>query len=448
MRIRTRDRFKHVYIPGKTQYGKSTLMFWMVLQDIALGRGVCVMDGKGDFAPKLLEWIPRNRVEDTIYLDINTPVPLDFMDWHGERQKEKLMGELKYLLIKTVEPQHAPLMTANLTDLIYTLLNANENPDIPPHRRATFLDLYSFLEDTDRQTELLRYVTDPRLHQRWKNNFPNLVDRSRITSRMTPFIRSESLRKIFGAPNPKLNIHDILRQKKVLLVNLGPVDDIQRIYGTLVLSKIREAALGQSVLRKSQQRPFFLYCDEFQEFQTSDFPKMLSLAGGLGLSLTLAHQYTDQLEPDILNAITGNVSTFICFRLGTKSANCLRGEIPSMTTQRIRRRSYITNLMEWVDESVPLDPAILISLPVGTALYRAADGSAQFIQTPAPPKSTRVSYAETIRKRTLEKYACDTPAERFRETADGKPNQPDKSENILPGPEPRIPPHHGKKKNA
>jgi hypothetical protein len=55
--------------------------------------------------------------------------------------------------------------------------------------------------------------------------------------------------------------------------------------------------------------------DEFENFQTSSFAKILSVAGGLGLRLTVGNQYIDQLTPDIRHAIFGNVGTYIIFHV-------------------------------------------------------------------------------------------------------------------------------------
>ena len=41
-------RDRHIFIPGMTGYGKSTLMHCMAYQDIKNGAGVCVIDPKGD----------------------------------------------------------------------------------------------------------------------------------------------------------------------------------------------------------------------------------------------------------------------------------------------------------------------------------------------------------------------------------------------------------------
>jgi hypothetical protein len=401
-------RHQHVYVPGKTQHGKSTFIHNCALCDISHRSGVCVIDGKGNlFNEHILPFIPKHRINDTLYLDIDTPIPLDFMSYDGEREKEKLVGELKFLLLKTVETQNIPVIGSNLTDVLYTLFNFNDNPMVPPDRKATFLDIHDFFENETRRDEIKKFLTDPDLISRWEKDMPPLVDRKRITSRMTTFVRSQSLRKVFGDPNPRLRIADIIEQRKVLLIKAGPPDEIQTMYATLILSKIRQAIYRRAGLHKNKIIRFYLYCDEFQEYQTSDFDKMLSLAGGLGLCLTLANQYFDQIDSQIRHSIFGNVSTYVLFRLKPIDAALFKGEIPPMADEPVWKRSPRTGEMRWTRKPIPFDTDELAGLPVGRALYRAADKKAYIINTPPPPprlSPTNARIAEYIKNRTLREY--------------------------------------------
>lgn len=49
---------------------------------------------------------------------------------------------------------------------------------------------------------------------------------------------------------------------------------------------------------------------------TDSFIDILSESRKYGLCLFITHQYTEQLKPEILHGILGNVGTMICFRLG------------------------------------------------------------------------------------------------------------------------------------
>src|SRR4051812_29623090 len=67
------DRRHHVYLVGKSGTGKTTTLRNLILQDIEAGRGVGVIDPHGDLAVDLLDYIPRDRIEDVVYLDPADP---------------------------------------------------------------------------------------------------------------------------------------------------------------------------------------------------------------------------------------------------------------------------------------------------------------------------------------------------------------------------------------
>ena len=55
------DGRHHFHVLGATGSGKSTLLTNMVLDDIAAGRGVAVIDPKGDLITDLLDRIPLGK---------------------------------------------------------------------------------------------------------------------------------------------------------------------------------------------------------------------------------------------------------------------------------------------------------------------------------------------------------------------------------------------------
>ena len=89
-------RTRHIYMPGKTQSGKSTLLANQILADINFGRGVCVMDAKTDLVTKVLEWIPEHRKDDVIYIDRDVSIAIDFMSYQAEHEKEKIIDKIEF----------------------------------------------------------------------------------------------------------------------------------------------------------------------------------------------------------------------------------------------------------------------------------------------------------------------------------------------------------------
>ena len=65
----TVDALQHLHVLGPTGVGKSTLLQNLILQDIGAGRGVVVIDPKGDLVSDVLARVPAHRHDDVVVLD-------------------------------------------------------------------------------------------------------------------------------------------------------------------------------------------------------------------------------------------------------------------------------------------------------------------------------------------------------------------------------------------
>ena len=91
--IKTDDRRRHMYLIGKTGMGKSTVMENMIIQDIANGEGVALVDPHGDLAEKIIDYIPSHRINDVVYFnpaDYEYPVAFNVI--------ETVSAEYKHLI--------------------------------------------------------------------------------------------------------------------------------------------------------------------------------------------------------------------------------------------------------------------------------------------------------------------------------------------------------------
>src|SRR5580692_6253283 len=71
------DRLRHIYVIGKTGTGKSTLLENMAISDIERGNGFALIDPHGDIAEDILNYIPKERINDVIYFnpaDLEHPI--------------------------------------------------------------------------------------------------------------------------------------------------------------------------------------------------------------------------------------------------------------------------------------------------------------------------------------------------------------------------------------
>src|SRR5690606_13402004 len=103
-------------------------------------------------------------------------------------------------------------------------------------------------------------------------------------------------------------------------------------------AQIQKAALSRSDAH--YRPPYYLYLDEFQNYTTDNIKDILSESRKYQLSLTLAHQYLDQLSVELREAVLNTSGTLVSFRAGYQDAFRLAKEIfpsPAAMTHTERR---------------------------------------------------------------------------------------------------------------
>ncbi|TAK65653.1 MAG: hypothetical protein EPO24_02250, partial [Bacteroidetes bacterium] len=169
----------------------------------------------------------------------------------------------------------------------------------------------------------------------WEGEFEKMPDKlkseavSPIQNKIGQFVSSRMIRNIIGHPTSSINLQEIMDEGKILILNLSQGklgEDNAALLGAMIITQIQLAAMNRSFVQENARRDFFLYVDEFQNFATTSFIKILSEARKYRLSLILANQYSDQLEEEIQRAIFGNAGTLISFVVGAHDAYSLTKE--------------------------------------------------------------------------------------------------------------------------
>src|SRR3989344_1387713 len=89
--VKRNDRRQHTYVVGKTGTGKSAMLHNMIVQDIANGEGLAVVDPHGELVESILEKIPEERKK--IIANVTDPVVRAFWVNEYEQWQEKFRNE-------------------------------------------------------------------------------------------------------------------------------------------------------------------------------------------------------------------------------------------------------------------------------------------------------------------------------------------------------------------
>ena len=356
------DRRRHLYLIGKTGTGKSTLILSLILADLAAGRGLALLDPHGDLARAVIDAMPRHRIPDCLYLD---PADLEFPA--GFNPLFNVVADRRPLVAAHIvaafrhiwADSWGPRLEYLLQNSLRLLLDANG---------STLLGLPALLVNERYRERLLRTCRDAQVRQFWTHEIAGWGDQfkaeamSPLQNKIGALLSPPVIRNILGQHRPTLDIPAIMNSRRILIANLskgelgeGP----SYLLGALLATAFSQGAQARALIAEDERRDFYLYADEFQNFATDSFASILSEARKYRLSLTLAHQFLDQLPPLLRKAVLGNAGSLIVFRIGAADAAAIA---PELSIESASALSDLANYQAWtrlIRDGNPTDPFLL-----------------------------------------------------------------------------------------
>jgi len=327
--IRGPDRRAHMYVVGKTGTGKSSLLEGMVRQDILAGNGCALFDPHGDLAERLYEWIPASRRADVIYLNVPDPEqPFGFNPLEGVPPLRRSLAANG--IVETLKKLFDDAWGIRLEYILRSaLLLLLEQPE------ATLSDVVRLFHDKDFRKEAAERVTNAQVKRFWTTEFEKFGrQRSEavtpIENKLGSLLVDPFVSRILTIQKSTFNPREAMDSGKVLIVNLakGKIGEAPAmLFGGLLVTMLGLSGLARADTPQKERRDFFIYLDEFQTFTTLALVNMLAELRKYGVGLVLANQFLDQIEPEVKNAILGNVGTLIVFRVGASDAASLVKEL-------------------------------------------------------------------------------------------------------------------------
>jgi hypothetical protein len=320
----------HLHVMGATGSGKSTLLTNLVLGDVEAGRGVVVIDPKGDLITDLCDRLPAGTESRTVLIDPEDPTAAPVLN--------VLAGE---------DPD---LVVDNLVGIFRSIFAAFWGPRTDDVLRSACLTLMRFAAATGTSTSLAdvpRLLSDedfraPRVaavaHDTvglggfW-SSYNAMSESSRaqvigpVMNKLRAFLLREFVRSVVGRPDSSFDMAKVL-DGGICLVRvpkgiLG--EETAKLLGSFVVAQVWQTALHRARLGQSARVDATLVVDECQNFLNlpRSFDEMLAEARGYRLSMVLAHQHLGQLPKELREAVSANARSKVWFSMSPEDAHVL-----------------------------------------------------------------------------------------------------------------------------
>jgi len=298
-------------------------------QDISYNKGMCFIDPHGDVINAILDYIPKERIEDVCIIDpSDAEFPISFNPLANIDPMFKF--QLTQGLIEVLEKQFGANWTPRLEHVFrFTSLALLDYP------YATMRGMISMLTDRNYRQKVVEYITDDMVKRFFAIEFADWSEKFDtdaiipLVNKLGQFLSDPLLRNIFGQKENKIDISKLMNEEKIIFINLSKGligEENSSFFGSMFLTKIKQAGMERASIPEKERKDFYLYIDEFHNIVTQTFENILSEARKYALNLTIAHQYIGQLIPKVQHAVLGNTGSIICFRVGGEDAVKLKPE--------------------------------------------------------------------------------------------------------------------------
>ncbi|MGP3916336.1 type IV secretory system conjugative DNA transfer family protein [Nonomuraea sp. 10N515B] len=316
--LRVPDSFHHVHVMGPNGTGKSTLLAQMILSDIEAGRGVVVIEAKGDLVRDLLGLIPEDHAEKVVLIDPDDRHPRPSLNVLGGGDLAMGVDNLVGIFHQIYADYWGPRTDDILRGCALTLASNG----------GTLADVPELLSNAAFRQRQIATIGDPLLRGFW-SWYSALSEQAQahvtapIMNKLRAFLLRPFVRDVLGATSSTFDLADVL-DGGILLVRLpkGVLgDDTARLLGSMILAQVWQAAARRAKIGQSRNAAA-VYVDECHNFLTLPhaLADMLAEARAYRVSLILAHQHLAQLPRELRQAISSDARNKIYFSLSPEDA--------------------------------------------------------------------------------------------------------------------------------
>jgi len=320
------DARQHLHLLGATGSGKSTLMAQLILDDANAGRGVVVVDPKGDLITDILDRLPLEATKRVTLFDADSKTTAPCLNPLDDGLPDIAMDNLVSVFARVYSASWGP-RTDDILRAACLTLRAHSTAS---HRTATLADLPTLLGDPDYRAAATAAVKDPVLRGFW-SWYEQLSDAGRaqaiapLMNKLRAFLLRPFVKQAIAGGPSTVHMNQILDHGGLCLVRIpkGSLgEETTRLVGSLIVARVWQAATARARLPQHARADCALYMDECQNFLNLPYPleDMLAEARGFRLSMVLAHQHLGQLGRDLHDGISANARSKIFFNASPEDA--------------------------------------------------------------------------------------------------------------------------------
>jgi len=221
VRLSLPDSRHHLHLLGATGTGKTTVMGNLAVQDIVAGRGVGLLDPKGDLAHAVLARIPRRRMDDVVLIspdasDLTLGInPLEV----GPGDDRDLIAENTLTIFKRIYERYWGMRTDDiLKSAILTLLR---------QPNSTLAHIPLLLTDASFRQRIVGDLDDPiGLGSFWQW-YEKLSEAQRgeaigpVLNKLRDFLVRPRLRRLLCQPRSTVDLRKVVDGGQILVADLS-----------------------------------------------------------------------------------------------------------------------------------------------------------------------------------------------------------------------------------
>jgi hypothetical protein len=368
--LRVPDGRHHLHVLGATGSGKSTLLGNLILDEADHGRGVVVIDPKGDLVTDVLSRLPADAGERLVLFDADSRTRPPCLNPLAGGETDLVVDNLVSVFRRVYSAFWGP-RTDDVMRAACLTLRAQEGV-------ATLADLPKLLAEPAFRARVTAGLTDPVLRGFW-SWYEDLTDASRsqvispLMNKLRAFLLRPWVRDTLAGGESTVDMSAVLNGGICLVrIPKGSLgEETTRLIGSLVMAQTWQALTGRARIPERQRQDASIVIDECQNFLNLPYPveDMLAEARGLRGSFVLAHQHLGQLSRELREGISTNARNKLYFNAGPEDARDLaRHTSPQLSDHDLSHLGAYHAAARLVLHGEEAHPFTLITTPLRAAV--------------------------------------------------------------------------------